>query len=315
MFSPTLSKRLLIAILALALAARLWGIRYGLPWLFYFHDEPQVVLRALRFGTGDLDPHFFIWPATPLLYLAFLSYVSLFAFGRVTGLWSGKSGFAAAYFRDPSIFYILPRLHSVAFGVWGVWLANGAVTAAYGTPVGIATALGLAVNALHAHYSHFAHPVTAMTAFTLLGLWAAVRLAQDGGRRELTLGAVAIGVGTSCQYHAALLVVPLGVAVLLRAAREPGHASTWLVRGLVMGLAGVGLFLLIAPYTLLDYATFRADLAWITAKTSGTATGPPPGALAGLDTYVRACLVPGLGAPLAIAAALGALLALVRRTR
>src|SRR6185369_7586859 len=86
----------LAALLLFALALRLWGIHYGLPWLFYFHDEPQVVLRALRFGTGDLNPHFFIWPGTLLLWLAFLAYGGLFAFGTLAGWWHGASAFGAA---------------------------------------------------------------------------------------------------------------------------------------------------------------------------------------------------------------------------
>src|SRR4029077_20107602 len=124
------------------------GIHYGLPWLFYFHDEPQIVLRALRFGTGDFNPHFFIWPATLLLYLAFLADAGLFVFGRVVGWWTGKAGFAAAYFRDPTAFYLLPRLESVGVGLWSVWLANGLGAAAYGAPVGLAAAVGLTLNAL-----------------------------------------------------------------------------------------------------------------------------------------------------------------------
>src|SRR5262249_37777717 len=89
----------------------------------YFHDEPQVVLRALRFGTGDLNPHFFIWPGTLLLYLAFFAYGALYLVGALAGWWRGAAGFAGAYFQDPTPFYLLARLESVAFGVWGVWLA------------------------------------------------------------------------------------------------------------------------------------------------------------------------------------------------
>ena len=88
--SPRARTAAIAGLLLLAASVRLWGIRYGLPWLFYFHDEPQVVLRALRFGTGDFNPHFFIWPATLLLYLAFLSFVGLFAVGKVAGWWTGK---------------------------------------------------------------------------------------------------------------------------------------------------------------------------------------------------------------------------------
>jgi hypothetical protein len=303
-------------ILLLAVAVRLWGIRYGLPWLFYFHDEPQIVLRALRFGTGDLNPHFFIWPGTLLLYLAFASYVALFAVGRLVGWWAGKEAFAAAYFRDPTAFYLLPRLHSVAFGVWTVWLAWGFGAAAYSVPVGLAAALGLAIHGLHAHYSHLAHPVTAMTAFTALGLWAAWRAATGGRPRTLHLAALAAGLGTLAQYHAALLAVPAAVAVAYRVADARGaERARWLLHGVLAGLLAVGVFLALSPYVVLDFRTFRADLTWIAGKVEGNAGGPPPGLLAGLATFWGVCLRPTLHLPLALAAGVGVLVALVRRTR
>lgn len=305
----------LAGILLLALGLRVWGIRYGLPWLFYFHDEPQVVLRALRFGTGDLNPHFFIWPATLLLYAAFASFGALFVVGRLAGWWAGKEAFAAAYFEDPSAFYLLPRFQTVAMGVWGVWLAARLGQAAYSAPVGIAAAVGLALNALHAHYSHFSHPVTWMAAFTLLGLWAAVRIADDGGTRDLVVGALALGLGVASQYHAAILVVPLATALLLRAAGEPAHRTAWLVRGATMLAAGVAIWLIVSPYTVIDFRSFRADLAWIAAKTEGSMTGNSRGAWAGLEAFFRTCVFPALGGPITIAAAAGVLYAVIRRTR
>ena len=307
-------------ILLLAVAVRLWGIRYGLPWLFYFHDEPQIVLRALRFGTGDLNPHFFIWPGTLLLYLAFASYAGLFAVGRLVGWWAGKEAFVAAYFRDPTAFYLLPRLQSVAFGVWTVWLAWGFGAEAYSVPVGLAAALGLAVNALHAHYSHLAHPVTAMTAFTVLGLWACWRVAAGGSPRALYLAALALGLGTLTQYHAALLAAPAAVAVLYRVADARGaERSRWLLHGVLAALTAVAIFIVLSPYVVLDSSSFRRDLTWIatwiTTKGESHAGGSRPGLLAGLAAYWGGCLRPTLHLPLALAAGAGVLLALVRRTR
>jgi hypothetical protein len=301
-------------ILAVALALRLWGIRYGLPWLFYFHDEPQVVLRALRFGTGDLDPHFFIWPGTLLIVLAFVSFAGLFLVGRAAGWWSGKEGFAAAYFRDPSAFYLLPRLQSVVFGAWTVWLAFALGRAADSAPVGVAAALGLAVNAMAAHYAHLAHPVTAMTAFTTLGLLAAVRLAHEDRPRHLILGAVAAGFGITAQYHAGLLAAPLGVALLYRIAEaRPAERGRWMLRALGAAALALLIVLAVSPFIVLDWKTFRADLAWITVKTGGAAGHR--GLAEGLTAFARECLRPALGVPLLIAAGLGAALALVRRRR
>jgi hypothetical protein len=305
-----------LIVLAVGTALRLWGIRYGLPWLFYFHDEPQVVLRALRFGTGDLNPHFFIWPGILLLYLAFLAFALLFGAGRVAGWWAGRAGFAAAYFRDPSPFYLLPRLQSVALGVWTLWLTAKLGRIAYSRTVGLAAALGLAVNALHGHYAHFAHPVTGATAFMTLGLVAAVRLAQGGRTRHLALGALALALGVSCQYHAAVLAAPLGVAVAFRAREDaPGRRARWWGRGLLAGIAAVAGFLILSPFTLLDFPAFSQDLLWILRKTAGTATGGSPGIWAGFEHFIRGALVPALGLPLAVVFGGGLVLALIRRTR
>jgi len=321
----------LAALLLFALALRLWGIHYGLPWLFYFHDEPQVVLRALRFGTGDLNPHFFIWPGTLLLWLAFLAYGGLFAFGTLAGWWHGAAAFGAAYFRDPTAFYLLARLESVAFGVWGVWLAyrlgREASAASRGTgaapadddgaaAIGFAVAAGLALNPVHAHYSHFAHPVTWMTAFTLLGLVCAVRVAHGAPARTLYAGAIAAGLGASAQYHGALAVVPLSVAALYRTLDPaPAGGARWIRHGVLAAALAGATFLAVCPFAVLDFRTFRADLAWISAKTGGELTGTVPTGGGGFAGFITGCVIPAFGLPLAIAAALGCVLALVRRRR
>lgn len=308
-------RRALWGVLLVALALRLWGLHYGLPSLCYFLDEQQVALRALRMGgTGDFNPHLFLWPASTLYYLAFLSYVAWFAVGRVAGWWSNAQAFATAYFRDPTPFYLLPRLHSVALGIWSVWLGNRLGAAAYSAPVGLAVALGLALNALCGHYAHLAQPVTAMNTFTLLGLVAAVRIATDGGRRDLVIGALALGLGAASQYHGGLLVVPLGVAVLLRMVREPQRRGWWLLRALLVWLGGLAVFLMVSPYAVLDFRTFYGDLAFQYSFITGASHAVSHSMVAGFQRFLYSYLVPALGWPLAVTAALGAGYALWRRT-
>jgi hypothetical protein len=268
----------------------------------------------LRLGTGDPNPHFFLWPAHLLLYLAFLSYGAWFAVGRVAGWWRDAAGFAASYFRDPSAFYLIARLHSVAFGVWTVGLAYAIGRRGYSGAVGIAAALALAVNALHGHYSHLAHPVTGMTAFTALGLWACLRAANEGRPRHLLVAGLAMGLGTATQYHAALLAVPIGIAALQRA-RDGGQVRRWLGTGAAaLGLGGA-VFLLLCPFVVLDFETFRADLSWIGTKAAGGLSGQTVGPLEGLVRFVMGGMVPALGWPGALAGLAGMVLALWRRTR
>lgn len=300
------------AVLLVALTLRVIGLHYGLPWLFYFHDEPQVVLRALRFGTGDFNPHFFGWPGILMFEVAFVSFIGLFVFGRVTGLWRDTAGYAAAYFRDPTAFYVLTRLQCVASGVWTVWIAFGLGAAAYSRAVGLGAAIALALSALHGHYSQFAHPVIVLTAFVSLGLWASVRLAVDGGGREMRIFALALGLGVAAQYHAVLLLAPFGTAIVLRMVAEPARRAWWARAGALAVLGGLAIFLILSPFTVLDHRQFLHDLAYEATKASGGPTGPPSPARALLTFYDQG-LLPSFSWPVLWVAGLGSLLALVRR--
>src|SRR6185503_8239828 len=74
----------------------------------------------------------------------------------------------------------------------------------------------------------------------------------------------------------------------------------------------LAIFLVISPYVVLDSRAFHADLAWIAIKTAGAGR---PGLLDGLMAFANQCLNPALGTPLIVAAELGVVVALVRRTR
>jgi hypothetical protein len=52
----------LIPVCGMAVLLRLWGIGFGLPYDFH-PDEPTVIETAFRMASsGDLNPHFFVWP-------------------------------------------------------------------------------------------------------------------------------------------------------------------------------------------------------------------------------------------------------------
>ena len=50
---------ILAGLLLLALALRLWNIRYGLPWVYNRDEEGHFVPVAVRFFGGSLNPHYF----------------------------------------------------------------------------------------------------------------------------------------------------------------------------------------------------------------------------------------------------------------
>ncbi len=99
-------------ILILALALRLWGINFGLPYAYHF-DEPAYVSAALNLGARIIgrQPN-----PTGFSNLLFGEYAAYFIAGRLGGLFASVSDFEQAYRSDPTVFLLLGRLTSALVG-------------------------------------------------------------------------------------------------------------------------------------------------------------------------------------------------------
>jgi len=177
------AKTALAALLGLALALRLVGLQYGLPYgTLLDPDEQSIVPRAWRMVHGfGLDPHWFDYP-TLVLY-AQAPFQS----------WDGT----------PSI--LTARIVIALFGVAAVAAAWWLGRRAYGTMAGVIGGAVVAVQTTSVAYSH--------TAVTDVPLEAGVAasLALMVSDRLLLAGAVA-GLATSAKYPGVFLLVPLVVA-------------------------------------------------------------------------------------------------------
>lgn len=101
-------KKILLGFIFLAaLGLRLAGAPYGLPHL-YEPDEPHAVNHAIRFGSGDLNPHDFKYPAG-LFYVLFMVYGGLFGLWRLAGRIASVNDFGVLFVTDPCWFYLLGR--------------------------------------------------------------------------------------------------------------------------------------------------------------------------------------------------------------
>src|SRR5262245_42164610 len=109
---------LLAIILLTALTVRLLGITWGLPYV-YNTDEALLVNHAMAFGTGDLNPHFFIYPSL-YMYVLFVIYGLSYVIGWVTGVFASTNDFIKLFFTDITLFYLPGRLIAVLTGVASV---------------------------------------------------------------------------------------------------------------------------------------------------------------------------------------------------
>lgn len=176
-------KAVLAGLLGLALALRMVGLQYGLPYGTILNpDEQSIVPRAWRMVHGfGLDPHWFDYP-TLVLYVQ-----------APFQAWNGS----------PSI--LTARIVIVLFGLAAVAAAWWLGRRAYGTVAAAVGAAAVAVQTTSVAYSHMAVTDVPLMA----GVAAALALMVSD--RLLWAGVVA-GLATSAKYPGLFLLVPLVVA-------------------------------------------------------------------------------------------------------
>ena len=200
----------LIALLALALALRLVGLEYGLPFGTLLNpDEGSIVPRAWRMVHGfGLDPHWFDYPTLVLYVLAPFQ------------AWAGHTSFLTA------------RVVIVVFGLLAVAAAWWLGRRSYGNVAAVVGAAAVAVDTTSVAYSHMA-----VTDIPLMaGVAAALALMVSG---RLAWAGVVAGLATSAKYPGVFLLVPLVVAGWGR----------WRRLASAVGL-GIAAFLATSPYVL-----------------------------------------------------------------
>jgi len=254
-----------VAVVALALALRLKGVAWGLPYSFVNADESIVVPKAFAAARGHLNPQFFFYPSL-FFYLVGALY------GLATPVWwvLGQGAFLAqtSFVVDPGPYFLLGRLLSVAMGTASVYLVYRLGRIAFGRPAGLLAALFLAVVPLHVAYSHMAVTDVTAVALSLLAFVLFQRASDGAGRRWLVWGAVAAGLATSTKYNMGMLVLPGTVAAIYACRGEAGRrvaagaraAFVW-TRLLVLRVYApmLAAFVVASPFVVLDAPHFISD--------------------------------------------------------
>lgn len=247
---------LLSSIFLVSLFLRIWGINFGLPYQYHY-DEPFFIMHALKFGTGDLNPHWFLYP-TLQMYLLFFLYALLFVLGRVVGVFHSTYDLAILYFTDPSAFYLIGRFATAVFGVLTVAMVYVIGRRFFNSRVGILASWFLVFSFLHVENSHYIKPDVQMTFLVVLSFYYSARILQKGATSDYVLAGMIGGFAVSTKYPAIFIFVPLVIAHLLRGSEEQGNFRKLIVnRKLLLAtvIMGVGFFLG-TPFALLDFKHF-----------------------------------------------------------
>ncbi len=255
----------ILAIITLTAAAlRLWGINFGLPYLYHPDEPGYVAIAQAMIKTGDLNPHFFNYPSL-FFYLNALAYLPFYAVGKVLGIFQtpadipgpillvggdGMTPMAATFW--------LGRLLTLAFGTGAIVLVFLVGRQLFHSPrVGLLAALLLAISPTNVTHSRYITPDTFVVFFAVFSLWAAVQVYQRGRTRDYLLAGVLAGLTASTKYNGALILVCLIAAHFLHAGWRG-----WQDRRLYLACAASVLaFVFTTPFAILDPTKFMADLS------------------------------------------------------
>ena len=198
----------LTAVAVLALAVRLWGLGWQLPWQFH-PDEGHYTWKAIDLMSQEtLNPKYF---RNPSLF----TYVLLAEY-RLLGFQPPKADEQAAtadgLFRPPSGVAYVGRLTSALMGGLNVLAIGWIGWRALGPWTGVLGALFLALAFIHVRDSHYATNDVPSVLLLTLSVGASLSLLRRPTMAAYLLAGLFGGLATSTKYNAGLFVVPLLVA-------------------------------------------------------------------------------------------------------
>lgn len=212
-------------ILLLALALRLNGITFGLPYL-YNHDENGLLdptFRILR--SGNLNPNWFRFPGSFPIYALCLWYGLLalpyyLIHTAQQGRWIKIAEFKNWLFDNPAFFYFSGRLLMCLLGLGSIYLVYLLCKRRFNHPIAGLAAFVLAIAPLHITYSRYIRPDIPGITLILLSIYLLDRHLESGKKKFLNWAAAVAGCATTTKYPFLLTLAPPFIYALYRDARQ-----------------------------------------------------------------------------------------------
>jgi len=270
---------LLLALLALSLAIRLWGIQDRLPdaslGINLLDDtaieetDRTTVGRAWAMWQGgaqevDLNPHTGGWPALSFYLTLALQYLFKLFGSLVAGGASPAQLQHHIVGAESAPFYLFARIVGALIGTATVLLTFRLGASCVGRGVGFLAGLFVAMNPLHVLTSqHVSDPNLLALLFVLLAAPPLLRAAAGGTLGDSIRAGAMIGLAGACKY------VPLVLGILLpvvhglagKPSRERGRISFLTGPALWAGVAAIPAALFLAsPFLFIDWKQTLVDI-------------------------------------------------------
>ena len=227
-------------------------LRWPYPTPGWIHiDERVFLLNPLKLWSGDLNPHFFIYP-TLHIYLTAALYYGYYWLGPHLPI---EHFVAYQYFVDGSELIAVTRHFNTLLSTITAVVIALAGRRLYGVIPGLVAGFFFAVLPLSVRFAHLATTDSPAVLWIACTLVFAIRIAQKGEIGDAIWAGVFVGLAGATKYPAALAGVPVAVACFL-------YRPTWRQREMwAAGVMSIVVFVLTSPYVILDVQHAWRDLA------------------------------------------------------
>jgi hypothetical protein len=208
---------LLLSILGFASFIRAYGMSF--PYI-YEADAHVFVDHAVGFlRTGDWDPHWFGNPASILMYLLAALYALYFIIGKSFGFFKDMGGFTYYLMINPTSSYLIGRGLMVFFGVLSTLVVYKIGKKIFDKKVGLVAAFLFAVIPMHVAASKIIRTDVMATFFILLSFLYCIHIWEKDSLHGYIMAGVFAGLATATRYPAALAVLMIVIARIMRKGR------------------------------------------------------------------------------------------------
>jgi len=308
---------LLLAILALALGLRVWGIGFGLPYDLTY-DEGKEVHRAFKLGVGE---YYWGFGKGGLYYLLFVEYGLLYVFWWVIGHVGDTHEFALQVLRDPSIVFLLGRWTVAIMGTLTCLVVFLIGRRLYDWRVGLGAAFIGATAYSHGMISHKINVDIGM----VLAVWGSILAYLEYEKREerrwLIGTGVLAGVAIAFKLPGAIILPALFLAIGSQSERWRYPRRMVKEAGIVL-LTTMVTLTVVAPAWTMNIGSLHKNFSSLTSVTpTGTSEGNIRDAIklvgrvdAGRTGYLKV-LLKDYNLALTLTTLLGGVFAVLRRQR
>ena len=248
----------LILLIVIGIVLSAVGMTADLPYSRVSTEVEQVNF-ALKFGSGDFNPHYFIHPPF-FAYVLFLFYGFFFIMGKILFFFKSVSDFELLYFRDPAVFYVIARFIVLFLFGAGVYLLFKIAKGLLDKRTALLACIFMVFSPVFIISSHYASSDIPMFFVSLCSFYFIYRVLYYGETRDYFWAAILVGLAAATKYNAVTLVVPLVAAHLLRTDKKRLIKRIFDKKLALVFLVIILGFILGCPFSVLDYKGFLAQV-------------------------------------------------------